>query len=32
MRNTVSVYVKYKFLQENTWYLLGVKINLDHAH
>ena len=28
----VSIYVKYRFLQENSWYLLGVKIILGHAH
>ena len=28
----VFIYVKYRFLQKNSWYLLRVKINLSHAH
>ena len=32
MWNKVSIYVEYRFLQKNSWYLLGVKINLGHAH
>ena len=31
MWNIVSIYAKYKFLQKNSWYLLGVKISLGHA-
>ena len=32
MWNIVSIYVKYKFLQKNSRYLLGVKIHLGHTH
>ena len=30
--NIFSISVKHRFLQKNSWYLLGVRINLGHAH